>query len=66
MRVARPDGTINDSALLCGLDWVIKHANKIEVANMSLGGIVGVDEPAKELSRVGRGRSPARTRRFAS
>ncbi len=53
VRVARPDGTINDSALLCGLDWVIKHANKIEVANMSLGGIVGVDEPAKELSPCG-------------
>jgi subtilisin len=53
VRVARPDGTIMDSALLCGLDWVIEHANKIEVANMSLGGIVGVDEPAKELSPCG-------------
>ena len=53
VRVARPDGIITDSALLCGLDWVIEHANKIEVANMSLGGIAGVDEPAKELSPCG-------------
>ena len=53
VRVARPDGNITDSALLCGLDWVIKHASKIEVANMSLGGIIGVDEPVKELAPCG-------------
>jgi subtilisin family serine protease len=35
---------------LCGLDWVIEHADKVEVANMSLAGIVGVDVPADELS----------------
>jgi subtilisin len=38
IRVADPDGNISDSALLCGLNWVIEHADKIEVANMSLAG----------------------------
>ena len=53
IRVAKPNGMINDSALMCGLNWVIKHANKIEVVNMSLAGIIGVDEPAKALSPCG-------------
>ena len=35
LRVARPDGIIMDSALLCGLDWVIEHAHKIEVVNIA-------------------------------
>ena len=26
------------SSVICGLDWVIRHQNKIEVVNMSLGG----------------------------
>ena len=38
IRVADPDGLISDSALLCGLNWAIKHADEIEVANMSLAG----------------------------
>ena len=38
IRVADPDGNITDAALLCGLNWVIEHADKIEVANMSLAG----------------------------
>ena len=38
VRVADPNGDISDSALLCGLNWVMKHADTIEVANMSLGG----------------------------
>ena len=38
IRVADPDGLISDSALLCGLNWAIKHADEIEVVNMSLGG----------------------------
>jgi subtilisin family serine protease len=38
IRVADPDGNISDSALLCGLNWVIENADKIEVANMSLAG----------------------------
>jgi subtilisin len=44
---------IPDSALMCGLNWVIKHTNTIEVVNMSLSGIIGVDEPAKALSPCG-------------
>ena len=37
IRVADPDGFISDSALRCGLEWLVRHAKKIEVANWSFG-----------------------------
>ena len=38
VKVATKRGWISDSAALCGFDWVIKHADVIEVANMSFAG----------------------------
>ena len=49
IRVADPNGDITDAAMLCGLNWVIEHANKIEVANMSLSG----DATDEELAPCG-------------
>lgn len=39
VRVAQPDGLVRDSALMCGLNWVVEHADTIEVANLSLVGV---------------------------
>jgi subtilisin family serine protease len=38
VRVADPAGFVSDAALLCGLEWVARHAGRIEVANLSLSG----------------------------
>jgi subtilisin len=38
VRVATAQGVITESSLLCGLDWVVAHADTIDVANLSLGG----------------------------
>ena len=38
VRVISLDDRITDSAFLCGLDWLIRNANRIEVANMSFSG----------------------------
>jgi subtilisin family serine protease len=38
VRVVDAQGIITDAAVLCGIDWVTEHAERIEVANMSLGG----------------------------
>jgi subtilisin family serine protease len=37
IRVLKPGGRAPESAYLCGLEWVIRNADLIEVANMSLG-----------------------------
>lgn len=37
VRIADPHGEITDSALRCGLDWLNRHAKRIEVANWSFG-----------------------------
>jgi subtilisin family serine protease len=39
VRVADAQGAVLESSLLCGMDWVIAHAQTIEVANLSLGGL---------------------------
>lgn len=38
VKVADDDGTIMESAALCGLDYVLTNARRIEVANLSWGG----------------------------
>ncbi len=38
VRVARPDGTITEQAARCGLQWLVDHADTIEVANLSWSG----------------------------
>ena len=43
IRVLGSDGYGNDSWVLCGVDWVAKNADQIDVANMSLGDI-GADD----------------------
>ena len=41
IRIARPNGYIPMSAALCGLNWVVRHADVIEVANNSWSGSAG-------------------------
>ena len=36
VRVVDAQGNITDASVLCGIDWVTDHAEKIEVANLSL------------------------------
>lgn len=75
VRVAGADGTIMESAALCGLEWVVANADTIEVANMSWGGestvrtdgcsSVAPDEPRRirnwrRLQRAARHRYPWR------
>jgi serine protease AprX len=36
VRVARPDGTSSLSKVLAGLDWVVDHADEVDVVNLSL------------------------------
>jgi len=57
VRVARPNGVIPDSALLCGLEWVIDNADRIEVANLSLGDL-GQDTGNCGAKRPGVPRDP--------
>jgi subtilisin len=38
VRVADAQGNITDASLLCSIDWVTEHAERIEVANLSLEG----------------------------
>lgn len=38
IKVLDRNGFGTTSSVICGLDWVIRHQNKIEVVNMSLGG----------------------------
>lgn len=47
VRVARQDGFVADSWLLCGLDWVGRNNRTIKVANLSLSG------PAKRFAPCG-------------
>jgi subtilisin len=37
VRVMDKKGTGNNSHIVCGIDWVTRHADTIEVANMSIG-----------------------------
>lgn len=37
VRVAKPNGIISTSSLLCGLEWVVDRSSTIEIANLSLG-----------------------------
>jgi subtilisin family serine protease len=39
VRVLDNQGNGTTSSVICGVDWVTAHANTIEVANMSLGGL---------------------------
>lgn len=56
VRVADPFGSISDSALLCGLDWVIRHADLIDVANLSLAGTGNPIGPCRDPHRLPRDR----------
>lgn len=38
LRVANPDGFITDSAVFCALDYLARHSQRIEVANLSFSG----------------------------
>ena len=38
VRVLNENGFGSDSRIVCGIDWVTRHADVIDVANMSLGG----------------------------
>lgn len=52
IRVADPFGAIADSALLCGLEWVIRHADVIDVANLSLAGTGNLNGPCTDPRRL--------------
>lgn len=56
IRVADPFGSITDSALLCGLEWVIRHADRVDVANLSLAGSGNMIGPCLDHRRLGRDR----------
>lgn len=45
VRVADPDGYITDGDLICGLDWIAKRADTIDVANLSLAEFVTESAP---------------------
>jgi subtilisin family serine protease len=44
VKVLNKHGAGSNSSVICGLDWVVAHADMIEVANLSLGG-PGQDGP---------------------
>lgn len=52
IRVTRPDGLVPMSAYFCGLDWVVRNAHRIDVANLSIGG-EGVDTGRCGMPRPG-------------
>ncbi|MGW2521164.1 S8 family serine peptidase [Streptomyces sp. NPDC001617] len=43
VQVLSPSGSGTSSSVICGIDYVTQHADQIDVANMSLGG-VGTDD----------------------
>lgn len=52
VRVADPFGAVTDSALLCGLEWVIRHADVVDVANLSLSGTGNVMGPCTDPRKL--------------
>jgi subtilisin family serine protease len=52
VRVADPNGLITDSALLCGLEWVIRHADVVDVANLSFSGTGNAIGPCTDPRRL--------------
>jgi subtilisin family serine protease len=56
IRVADPFGAILDSSLLCALDWLLRHANRIEVANMSFAGSGNLNLPCHGTAGMKRDR----------
>ena len=56
VRVADPFGSITNSALLCGLEWVIRHSNVIDVANLSLSGAGNPIGPCRDPRQLPRDR----------
>lgn len=52
VRVADVFGGVTDSALLCGLEWVIRHADVVDVANLSLSGTGNVIGPCTDPKKM--------------
>ena len=57
VRVARPDGTTSMSKVLAGLDWVVRNAGSVDVANLSFshqrpGTAYGADPLTDAVDRV--------------
>jgi len=51
VRVLNDNGFGAESRVVCGVDWVTKHADVIEVANMSLGGFRKQIDPCQVKSK---------------
>jgi subtilisin len=56
IRVADPFGNVLDSSLLCGLDWLLRNANRIDVANMSFAGSGNLNQPCRGTAGMKRDR----------
>ena len=57
VRIARPDGTTSLSRVLAGLDWVVRNAGSVDVANLSFsysrpGTAYGADPLTDAVERV--------------
>lgn len=62
VRIADPAGFISDAALLCGLEWVARHADRIEVANLSFAGTGNLIGPCVNPHGLKRDRYGKRSR----
>jgi subtilisin len=51
VRVMNQNGFGADSRIVCGIDWVTRHADVIDVANMSLGGRLNKIDSCEKKSR---------------
>jgi subtilisin family serine protease len=53
VRAASPDGFLKDSAVLCAFNWVIEHADVIDVANLSFGEVLDNNGEFNQLAPCG-------------
>lgn len=53
VQAGNANGNLPESRILCALDWVVAHADVIDVVNMSYGGYMARDEPCVAPGRAG-------------